>query len=101
MSIESQVFLTGGNWKNFEEMEETISLPELNALAKSIWDSKENDRVFQAALQGIDLYENRYTPDDEDDEEAYRNDIAQMGPYKAQLQGFGVGMGLGYEVEGE
>lgn len=47
-----------GAWKNFEEMEESISLVELDWMLKAIRKDTEDTRVFQAALKGIDLNKN-------------------------------------------
>lgn len=95
MSIEAEVFLNG-HWSNFEELEESLTLVELSTLANAIYDRKDGDRKFLAAIQGIDLYNNN---NDEDDDYAARNDIVNLRGYVAEKDGFGIGMGLGYEVE--
>ena len=47
------------------------------------------DKKFLAALQGVDLDENS-----EEDE-----DITSIKGFRAQQEGFGIGLGLGYVVE--
>ena len=47
-----------GNWKSIVELENTLTLPELEAILKAARDALERDQKFQAALQGIDLGNN-------------------------------------------
>jgi hypothetical protein len=51
----------------------------------------ENDKRFLAALQGVDL--------DEEGSSAQDEDIAKIKGYRAEQDGFGIGLGLGYVVE--
>lgn len=46
-----------GNWKNFKEMEESLTLDELYLLIKTQNDVDYTRRKFDAAIQGIDLEE--------------------------------------------
>lgn len=48
-----------GNWKNFDEMEEEISLPELKALLNAIREKERREQKFAAALKGVDLDEDQ------------------------------------------
>jgi hypothetical protein len=48
------VFLLG-HWKNFEELEDTLSLDELTATLDAIRRKEEREQKFHAAIQGIDL----------------------------------------------
>lgn len=52
--LEAEVFLLG-RWKNFEELEESISLPELDFILKHKREREHNEQKFAAALQGVDL----------------------------------------------
>ena len=52
------------------------------------------DRIFFAALQGVDL-------DDEVQEKSAEGDIVKLNGYAAMQEGFGIGMGLGYMEIGE
>ena len=62
-------------------------MDELLAILKSFREQKSQDRKFFAALQGVDL---------EGDSE--REDVVKLKDHQA---GFGIGMGLGYEQDGE
>jgi hypothetical protein len=44
-----------GHWKNFDELETNLSLPELLALLESSRKQIEDERRFLAAIQGVDL----------------------------------------------
>lgn len=59
--MEAEVFLLG-IWENFEHLERTVSLPELNKLAEAGRDRDMRHWKFQASLKGIKL-------DDEESEE--------------------------------
>lgn len=60
-------------------------MDEIMLLLKSLRDKVNDERRFLAAMQGIDLNEQQ-------------EDVADFKDYQA---GFGVGMGLGYESDGE
>ena len=47
-----------GIWKNVEELEEKISLDELNAILTAHHNQVRNQQRFTAALKGIDIDEN-------------------------------------------
>ena len=49
-----EVFLLG-NWKNYEELEESLSMPELIQTFKSMQKTEEEKRKFLAMLQGVNL----------------------------------------------
>jgi hypothetical protein len=101
-----EVFLLG-NWKNYEELEESLSMPELVQTFKSMQKTEEEKRKFLASLQGVDLgtEEKKEGPTFEDVQrralgiEASSDDVVSLqGPLAAQ-QGFGIGAGLGYSKE--
>lgn len=46
-----------GIWKNIDELEESISLPELMSIVESSREKELRDRRFAAALKGINLDE--------------------------------------------
>lgn len=109
--LESEVFLLG-IWKDYEELEKSLSLPELFATLESKRDSDYQDKKFTASLKGIDLDEASGKVE-EDPWEAMQarveaklsgigngnpNDITALQGVKAQQLGFGIGMGLDYEV---
>jgi hypothetical protein len=49
-----EVFLLG-NWKNYEELEESLSMPELIQTFKAMQKTEEEKRKFLASLQGVNL----------------------------------------------
>jgi hypothetical protein len=100
--LESEVFVLG-IWKNYKEMEESISMPELMATLSTKRDLDYQEKKFLAAIQGVDI-------DGEKKEDAWEemkkrvlykgkdsNDITNLRGKKAIAAGFGIGMGLDYE----
>jgi hypothetical protein len=109
--LESELFALGA-WKNFEELETSISMPELMIILESVRELDYNEKKFLAAMQGVDLDEASGTKE-EDPWEAMKarvaaqvsgigngdpNDILSYQGQKAAQNGFGIGMGLEYEV---
>ncbi len=107
---EAQAFLLG-IWKNFDELEASISLPELTEILSIHNEQEYNNRKFLAAIQGVDL-EGGNNQKEEDPWEAMKsrvaaktsgivpkdsNDIVSFQGVKARQAGFGIGMGLDYE----
>jgi hypothetical protein len=80
------VFLAG-HWKNFDELESSLSINELNALVKALRDKEYREMKFHAAMNGVDL--------DEGDKDS--GDINELKNSRiAKDEGFGVGEGLGF-----
>lgn len=52
-------------WRNFDELEDSLSLPELDVILKQIRDDEKDTKVFQAAMQGIDLAKHYDNPIEE------------------------------------
>lgn len=44
-----------GHWKDYEELEENISMPELTATLKAIYKVENRKNKFIAAMQGVDI----------------------------------------------
>jgi len=78
-------------------------MPELLSILEASRNDKQKDREFFAALQGIRLDEGRGdTPSFEDvKRRAYGldGDIANVQGQAAEVNGFGIGQGLGYREE--
>ena len=55
--LEAEVLLLG-IWKNVEDLEESLSLPELQAILEASREKEHRQNKFMAALKGIDLDEN-------------------------------------------
>ncbi len=111
VKLESELFLLG-IWKNYDELESSISMPEMMAILESRRELDYNEKKFLAAMQGVDLDEASGTKE-EDPWEAMKarvasqvsgigngdpNDITSLQGQKAQQYGFGIGMGIDYEV---
>jgi hypothetical protein len=79
-----------GHWKNFDELESSLSLEELTAVLDASRKKDYEDKKFSAALQGVEL-----------DEEQEVNDIADLKGYAASQEGFGIGQGLGFMSMGD
>jgi hypothetical protein len=110
--LESEVFLLG-IWKNFDELESSISIEELMQILSITRDLDYEEKKFSAALQGIDLDSQSGKSDEKvrgqqewenmkarvfsrgATEDA--NDVLSLQGPKAKKAGFGIGMGLGYE----
>jgi hypothetical protein len=103
--LESEVFLLG-IWKDYEELETSLSMPELMSTLSSKRESEYQDKKFFAAMQGIDLDEQSGKKNAWEELKARvysggkardSNDILALQGVNAQKAGFGIGMGLGYE----
>jgi hypothetical protein len=64
-------------------------MEELLAVLSASREREGRDKKFQAALQGVDM---------EDSSE--QEDVTKVKGYRAQQEGFGIGLGLGHVVEG-
>lgn len=88
-----------GIWKNFDELEESLSLQELNFILDQKREQDRIEKVFLAAIQGIDLEKNAKNPVQQRVEEVKRRAAAQqLGEEEVKRQEFSV-MGFGYVTE--
>lgn len=105
--LEAEVFLLG-IWKDYEQLELALSMPELLATLKSKRDLDYQEKKFLAAIQGVDLDKQSGKSNANAWEEMKArvfsggrtdnpNDIVSFQGVKAQQSGFGIGLGLGYE----
>jgi len=106
-ALESEVFLLG-IWKDYEELEASMSMPELSATLNAKREADYAEKKFLAAMQGVDLDEQSGRKE-EDPWEAMKarvfsrgqatdsNDVLALQGVNAAKQGFGIGMGLDYE----
>lgn len=105
--LEAEVFLLG-IWKDYEELETSLSMPEMTATLEAKRKIDYSDKKFLAAIQGVDLEKESgkaeanawekmkarvFSKGRTDDP----NDITSFQGAKAAKAGFGVGMGIGYE----
>ena len=106
--IESEVFLLG-IWKDYNELEESLSLAEIMAILSSKRELDYQEKKFFAAIQGVDLED---SDDSERGQKEWENlkarvfsggatndskDILALQGQNAKSAGFGIGMGLDYE----
>lgn len=103
--LESEVFLLG-IWKDYEELETSMSMPELTATLNIKRELDYQDKKFYAAIQGVDLDKNTKKSNAWEDMKARvfskgkaqnSNDVLALQGANAQKAGFGIGMGLDYE----
>jgi hypothetical protein len=111
VELEAELLLTGC-WRNFDELEDSLSLRELYEILEAFRKRVYDDRVFNAKIHGIQI-------DNKPKEEAHAslveavrerlgkekqqkasdpNDITRLRGRKAKEMGFGIGFGLDYEV---
>jgi hypothetical protein len=104
--LESEVFLIG-IWKDYDELESSMSMQELTATLKIKRELDYSDKKFSAAMQGVDLDKNSGSGNEWEDMKARvfskgatgdGNDILALQGSNAEKAGFGIGHGLDYEV---
>jgi len=104
VKLESEVFLLG-IWKDYEELETSMSMPELTATLNIKRELDYSEKKFLAAIQGVDLDKNANKSNAWEDMKARvfskgkaknANDITALQGVNAQKAGFGIGMGLDY-----
>lgn len=112
--LEAEVFLIGA-WKNYKDLELSLTMPELLLTIESKRDLDYQEKKFLAAMQGVDLDENSGTnTTNQDPWEAMKarvdakvsgigsdnpNDITSFQGIRAAQAGFGIGMGLDYATD--
>lgn len=103
--LESEVFLLG-IWKSYEELESSISMPELVLTLGSKRDLDYQEKKFLAAMQGVDLDKQSGKGNEWEEMKARvfsggqtnnPDDIISYQGTKAGKAGFGIGLGLEYE----
>lgn len=103
--LESEVFLLG-IWKDYEELETSLSMPEIMATLGSKRELDYQEKKFLAAIQGVDLDKQSGKEDAWEamkarvysgGQAADSKDILALQGINAQRAGFGIGMGLDYE----
>lgn len=106
VKLESEVF-TLGIWKNYDELESSLSMPELMAILSSKRELDYEEKKFLAAMQGVDLEQSEERGQKEWEDLKARvfsggkatdsKDILSLQGQNAKRYGFGIGMGLDYE----
>lgn len=103
--LESEVFLLG-IWKDYDELERSLSMPELMITLSIGRELNYDEKKFLAAMQGVDLDKNANKSNAWEEmkarvfsggQAANSKDIVALQGISAQKAGFGIGMGLDYE----
>ena len=103
--LESEVFLLG-IWKDYDELERSLSMPELMVTLSISRELNYDEKKFLAAMQGVDLDKNAGKANAWEEMKARvfskgkaenARDIIALQGINAQKAGFGIGMGLEYE----
>ena len=106
--LESEDFLLG-IWTDYQELEISLSMPELMATLEVSRELDYTEKKFLAAIQGVDLDKNSESGRGQKEWEDMKarvfskgqtsdsNDILSLQGPSAQKAGFGIGMGLDYE----
>jgi len=103
--LESEAFMLG-IWKNYEELESSLSIPELMAVIASKRELDYEEKKFLAAIQGVDLEKNANKQNEWENLKARvfskgktsdGNDVLALQGATAKKAGFGIGFGLDYE----
>ena len=106
--IEAEVFLVG-IWKDYKELEESLSMPELMATLSSRRELDYEEKKFLAAIQGVDLDKQSGSSRGQKEWEDMKarvfskgktgdgKDILALQGQNAKKAGFGIGHGLDYE----
>lgn len=108
--LESEVFLLG-IWKDYNDLEESLSLSEIMAILSSKRELDYQEKKFFAAIQGVDLEDSGNEERGQKEWENLKarvfsggatndsNDVLALQGINAQKAGFGIGMGLDYDDE--
>ena len=106
--IEAEVFLLG-IWKDYQELEESLSMPELITTLSSRRELEYEEKKFLAAIQGVDLDKQSNSNRGQKEWEDLKarvfskgatndsKDILALQGQNAKKAGFGIGLGLDYE----
>ena len=106
--LESEVFLLG-IWKDYQELEKSLSMAELMATLQSSRELDYNEKKFLAAIQGVDLDKESGSDKGQKEWEDMKarvfsggatsdsNDVLALQGANAEKAGFGINMGLDYD----
>jgi hypothetical protein len=103
--LEAEVFILG-IWKDYKELEESLSMPELMVTLSSKRELDYEEKKFLAAIQGVDIDKGKNQQNEWENLKARvfskgktsdGNDVLSLQGANAQMAGFGIGMGLEYE----
>lgn len=106
--LEAEAFVLG-IWKDYQELEMSMSMPELMATIEFSRELDYTEKKFLAAIQGVDLDKSSNNDRGQKEWEDMKarvfskgktsdsNDVLALQGQNARKAGFGIGMGLDYE----
>jgi hypothetical protein len=106
--LESEIFLLG-MYKDYDELEKSLSMPELMSTLEVMRDLDYQEKKFLAAMQGVDLDKESGKDKGQKEWEDMKarvfsggqssdaDDVLSLQGPKAKQLGFGIGLGLDYE----
>jgi len=106
--LESEIFLLG-IYKDYDELERSLSMPELMSTLEVMRDLDYQEKKFLAAMQGVDLDKESGKDRGQKEWEDMKarvfskgqadnsDDVLSLQGPKAKQLGFGIGLGLDYE----
>ena len=103
--IEAEVFLLG-IWRDYDELESSMSMPEILATLGAKRDLDYQEKKFLAAMQGVDLDKQTGKGNEWEEMKARvfsnngtkdPNDVLALQRQNSAKAGFGIGMGLDYK----
>ncbi len=106
--LEAEIF-TLGIWKDYDQLESNLSMPELVATMSAIRELSYQEKKFIAAIQGVDIDSHSGESKGQKEWEDLKarvfskgatqdsNDVLALQGINAQKAGFGIGFGLDYE----
>jgi hypothetical protein len=106
--LESEIFLLG-IYKDYDELEKSLSMPELMSTLEVMRDLDYQEKKFLAAMQGVDLDKESGKDRGQKEWEDMKarvfsqgqaedaDDVLSLQGPKAKQLGFGIGLGLDYE----
>jgi hypothetical protein len=83
--------MLSGNWTTFEELEECLTVDQMMSLIEAA--RKKEDRLYKIIMASVGV---NIGEDEESDEDL---DITRLTGRAAEIEGFGIGMGIEYSIE--
>jgi hypothetical protein len=93
LKLESEVFLLGA-WKNYDDLELSLSMPELLTTISTRRELDHNEKKFLAAIQGVDIDKDK--DKGEDAWQAMKDRVFNKGKKSNDMEGLRH-LGMGYE----
>lgn len=96
-----------GHWKDYDELEQSLSMPELTATLKAMYKAEERKNKFMAAIQGVDMNASEDTTSVEGEQPSTFEDVLARAAARvtgdenvagALKNGITPDMQIGYEI---